>query len=271
MNTTRNSLKPQSEHSIHSCIFTAITSPAANGGVINLHHTSKSTIASLTVDDCCFHVCNSTGTTTGNYGGGAIYIDCGSLFLSSSLFIQCNSKLFGGAVYVYNNCETSKISRCSFITCQAEHGGAVMTHMGPTSSICSCCFISCKALQSGGGFYHNSNTTSSSLTLSDSLFSNNCAAYHGDRGGGGFEDHRGLAYSSKYSFAFFTGNTSPSGVGNDISIHFNELSTQNIIHCFTKTTSHSLWNTKYTGYDNWLPLDNIESPKNLKGKITSFL
>ena len=140
--------------------------------------------------------------------------------------------------------------------------------MGHASFLHSCRFISCKALQSGGGFYHNSNITSSSLTVTESFFTNNVAEYVNDtdpsytRGGGAFEDYRYVSYTSQYSFSFFSGNTAPNGVGNDISIHTTILSLNNIIHCVSKAQTDSFWNTKYEGYDDWLPLGDIRYIKN---------
>ena len=257
VNTTRNSLKVGQSHSLHSSTFTSISSSdVASGGVLYLHSDDESESTSLMVTNCIFHTCNSTATSQGVYGGGAIYIDCGFVSITHTLFFCCSSAFYGGAIYVYNNCQSSTILHCSFIACHTEHGGAVMTHMGPSSSISSSRFISCSADYVAGGFYHNSNTTASTLTLSDSLFSYNCARYEGNRGGGAFEDRRDFSYISKYSFAFFTGNRAPSGVGNDISIGCKMLETNNIIHCFTTTKEHSLWNVDDYVTD-WLQLGTL--------------
>ena len=138
-----------------------------------------------------------------------------------------------------------------------------MTYCGPSSSISSSRFISCVSEYAGGGMYHDSNTTTSTLTLSDSLFTNNCANYKFDfqkthRGGGAFEDYRQRSYISTYSFSFFSGNRATYDVGNDISIHINALLLNNILHCMTTTSSSSFWNVD-DHIDNWLPLTKINS------------
>ena len=144
-----------------------------------------------------------------------------------------------------------------------------MTWMGPTSSVSSSRFICCMALVSGGGLYHDG-YNSDTICISDSLFTNNKANSNtdGTRGGGAFEDYRTYLYTSKYSFSLFTGNTAPSGVGNDISVILTALSGSPITHCFTTTRTKSFWN-KNSYVNNWLPLTNhpldypCESIKNI--------
>ena len=138
-----------------------------------------------------------------------------------------------------------------------------MTYGGPASLISASSFISSTVPRSGGAVYHNSNDESDALTTSDCLFTNNQALYvngsddYTPRGGGAFEDFRGVPYTSKYSFSFFSRNSAPKGVGNDISIHDNKLDINNIQHCFTTNPTNSLWNTKYQGYEKWLPQGSI--------------
>ena len=111
--------------------------------------------------------------------------------------------------------------------------------------------------------YHDSDRTTSTLTLTDDLFANNRAEYNNNsdsynyRGGGAFEEYRASSYTSRYYFSFFTRNTAPKGVGNDISIHTKSLPLSNIIHCFTTRAQYSLWNTKYKTYETWLPQGSI--------------
>ena len=129
------------------------------------------------------------------------------------------------------------------------------THFGPSADISSSSFISCSAKWGGGGFYHNSHNDSSFLTLSNSLFTNN-RAYSLDthtRGGGGFEDWKANAYSSKSVFSFFSGNRAPDGVGYDISSQDHDFGLENIVHCFTTAILNSFYNHG-THVDNWLPV-----------------
>ena len=263
--TTRNSLKLTCAHSIHACIFNSISSPFSCGGVLYLHSTAKSDSTSLTVDNCIFNRCSATGNSNDAFGGGAIYLDCGSLYITSTIFNECSSLKYGGGIYAYNNCKSSSISHCSFINCGGGCGGGLMTWQGPTSSVTYSRFIFCRAGWSGGGLYHDCNTRAGFLSLSDTLFTNNRAYYQPEpvfqiRGGGAFEDFRSNSYSSTYSFSFFTGNLAPSGVGNDISIYQCTLNSNMITVCFTTTFFHSFYNTKDQGHISWLHLTLINSP-----------
>ena len=105
-----------------------------------------------------------------------------------------------------------------------------MTWRGPFSSVSSSCFLHCNALQAGGGLYQNSNLTSSSLSITNCLFTKNCAQYSGEHGGGGFEDFREGGYSSQYSYLFFSENTAPNGNGSNILIYYHKLNMNYIIH-----------------------------------------
>ena len=261
VNTTRNTLQVGRPHIVHSCIFQSISSSVSNGGVLYLHDTSRSTTTSLTVDCCIFNTCSNTQIEGERYGGGAIYIDCGTLSITSSLFHKCQSVQYGGGIYAYNNCDSATVRACNFINCAANHAGGIMTHMGPTSSISSSHFISCSAEWVGGGFYHNCKTTAGTLTLSDSLFTNNRADYEydfqsTDRGGGAFEDCRESNYTSKFSFSFFSGNRVTHGVGNDISFHYYKLDIKCFFYLFTTTKEYSVWNVDDYVTD-WLPFGTL--------------
>ena len=122
VNTQQNPLKEGVSHCIISCTFNSISSPVPRGGVLYLHHTSQSSTTSLTVDRCIFDTCNTTATATEVYGGGAIYVDCGSFYLSSSIFIQCSSKSYGGAIDAYLHCERATFFYCTFLSCHAVYG-----------------------------------------------------------------------------------------------------------------------------------------------------
>ena len=170
-------------------MFTAVSSDDPSGGVLYLHSDDESDSTSLMVNECTFDSCEATGTTSVRHGGGAIYIDCGSLSIISSVFLICKSSFYGGSVLAVNNCKSSSISYCTFIDCHAHFGGGLMTYKGPTSSIFSSRFLFCSVNFAGGGIYHDSENQSRDFTLSDSLFVGNYATFDGQRGGGAFEDH----------------------------------------------------------------------------------
>ena len=262
-NTTRNVLQLEHTHTVTCCLFNSISSPVYSGGVLYLHSQNASPSSSLTVDSSSFYECSVTAPSSSFYGGGAIYADCGSLSVFSSLFFRCSAVYDGGGVFAYRNCDSARIHSSLLVACTAEFGGAFITFYGPTSSISCSRFVSCTVSRGGGGFYHDSNLVRSSLTVSDCLFANNCANYQNGsdsynyRGGGAFEDFRGTTYISKYSFTLFSANSAPNGVGHDVSIHFNKLSISNIQYCFTTRATYSFWNNG-TYQDNelksWLPI-----------------
>ena len=132
-------------------------------------------------------------------------------------------------------------------------------HFGPPSSVSSSSFISCTAEGTGGGFFHNSPSSSSSISISNTVFTNNCADFtytEWNFGGGAFEDCHSGSYNTQLLFSFFTKNTAPIGKGNDISIVYNALSPNPLTYCFTTTSSQSFWN-QYYYEENWLPLTTI--------------
>ena len=245
---------------VTSCIFTSLTT-TDNGAAISF--TQGDT---LSVDLCTFSDCTAPHASGWYNGGGAVYSTAGSLLsLTSSTFVRCSTTSFGGGLLATKDLLNVSISFCSFFHCTADPGGAVSLFYGPSSTFISSRFISCASYLAGGGIYYDCTSNSALFCLSDSLFAHNTAESNGNplRGGGAFEDYRYYLYTSKYSFSFFTENTAPNGKGNDISIYNNELHTENIQHCFTTTTSHSLCNTKYDGYDNWLPMT--------RNKVKSFI
>ena len=240
-----------SSASFNSCTFDTL-SVTGNGGAISFSLQSHS----LTIEESLFIHCTSS------VHGGAIFVDSASdLTVKSSTFIACSATVYGGGIYVYYGCESCSILFCTFTISQAQNGGGLMVSSDFSFSLSSSRAISCDTSYSGGGMYHDSRSTHGSLTVLDSLFTNNRANYTVDkylnRGGGAFEDYRSTSYQSKYAFSFFNGNNAPDGFGHDICIHTQELSVNNIIHCFTTTQEHSLWNTKYEDYDDWLPLGTL--------------
>ena len=275
VNTERNSLKVGQSHTVRSCTFNSISSSISSGGCLFLSQNTTSPSSSLLVEGCTFNICNVTEKKTYSSGGGAIYIDCGTLSVSSSVFIACKSKKYGGAILAETHCECSTVSLCVFISCEADNGAGLMNHDGPISSVSSCRFFSCIASVSGGGLYYDCEKETTSFTVTDSLFKDNRADYTYEslfinRGGGAFEDFRTKSYSSRYSFSFFRENSAPSGVGQDISIHTKTLSLDNIIECFTTTPAKSLWNVNQN-VTNWLPQGSISFPNWILFKKTSTI
>ena len=158
-----------------------------------------------------------------------------------------------------NGCASVDVSSSYFVFCSCgTSGGGSSTHIGPSCSISSSCFVFCTANWGGGGVYHNSGSPSSSLTISDSLFTQNIAYARdrNDRGGGGFEDWRDSTYFSKCSFSFFSDNSAPNCVGYDICSHERDFGLENIVQCFTTTTLNSFYNHG-SHVENWLALTNI--------------
>ena len=249
---------PSESAAVLSCSFTRLTS-GCNGGAISFTYGTT-----LSLDKCIFMSCSNSVSNSSSNGGGAVFINHGALSVSSSLFISCITPSYGGGIHAYTGCSSSSVSFSAFIECEADHGGGLSTYCGPASTSYSTRIISCTTSKVGGGMYHDSNLATHTLTIRGNLFSNNRAEYINEtdsynyRGGGAFEEFRLSPYTSHYYFSFFTRNTAPNGVGQDISVVLNSLVTDNIQHCFTTTSLHSLWNLEYTGYDNWLPLGDMK-------------
>ena len=265
-NTERNSLQLDVSHSVTSCTFNSISSSVLSGGVLYIHYEGTSE-TSLTVQSCMFFFCNTTTEFSAGYGGGAIYMDSGTLLsVTSSTFISCSTKSYGGAIYSKLNCKACIVSQSSFISCSSDHGAGLMSYHGPTLSVSSSQFVSCIVTRFGCGIYHDSTISSSNFRLTDSLFTGNQAksGTNNTRGGGAFEDYRATTYRSTYLFSYFTGNTAPYGKGYDISIQINALSNSPVTHCLTTTPpQQSFWN--YRSYvNNWLLLSimNMGIPQN---------
>ena len=262
INATQNNLQLSQDHIIASCQFTAISSSVPKGGVIYLHSDGYSDSTSLTIINSLFQLCNTTLPYVLQDGGGAIYVDCGSLCVISCTFLSCSTHSYGGAIYAQTHCRSCSASDCMFISCISRIGGGLMTLYGPSSFASSSCFIACVAEWSGGGLYHDSQSTSTSAAVTNLLFTRNRADYkyeyqRNNRGGGAFEDFTSAAYTSTYCFSFFIQNKATYGVGHDISIVSHAFVHSPFTQCFTTTSSNSVWNRGYAGYESWLPLTNI--------------
>ena len=222
----------------------------------------NSPTGTLTLTSSLFEKCSCTVDLEAYCGGGAVCLNSGYLDADSSTFIACSSSYFGGGILAQNNCISSRVLSCDFISCNGCYGGGLNTFFGPSATTTSSRFISCTVSKGGGGLYHDSHNDSSWIKISNCLFTNNCANYcNGSdnfrpRGGGAFEDYRNEEYDYHYSFSFFSGNTAPYGIGNDISIYSNYIQLTEVEHCFTTTRTNSLWN-KDLHVDNWLPQANI--------------
>ena len=205
---------------------------------------------------CTFLSCNSTNSFTGTDGGGAIFSNSASLLsVTSSVFVSCLADSMGGGVFATENCQQSHLSLCRFFLCDADYGGGTSTHNGPISEILSSHFISCESSEAGGGFYHNG-LPDQYVKTSNCLFAHNIA-HSSSRGGGGFEDGRSSKHTIQFLFSFFTANRAPTGIGNDITIHKNAVTSSPFTHCFRTSASNSFWNNgSYADY--WLPLTNCK-------------
>ena len=252
------------QHSFSSCTFTSLTS-SDNGGAIYF-----SSGNSLYIESCKFSNCRTSKPFNDWHGGGAVFINCGTLSIISSIFHCCTTSTYGGGVYAMKISTSSIVLLSSFILCDGDYGGGLMTFWKSTSSVFSSRFLLCTVKHAGGALYHDSDKQTSYFSLSDSLFANNSANYSGTRGGGAFEDNRSVTYNSTYSFCFFRGNNAPNGNGKDISIQDKPITQYSIVHCLTTTTSHSLWNKKYTGFENWLPFGNILNLQSQRMKYTHY-
>ena len=221
-----------------SCIFDTLTS-SSNGGAVSFLSGKM-----LTVVDCLFSGCTTSIRYSYSNGGGAICIESGTFSIISSVFISCTTLSYGGGIFVHDGSQSSTVTFCTFIDCKADHGGGLTTYYGPSSTVLSNIFLSCSAYSFGGGVFHDG-LKSHFISLSNSLFADNKANSDNDRnrGGGGFEDYRDSAYTSTYSFCFFSRNTAVRGVGYDVCAHDNKLDIHNIIHCFTITNPEvAFWN-----------------------------
>ena len=242
-----------SSASFYSCIFLSLCADV-NGGAI--HFTCS---GALSLSACLFsHCCTNVSLVSFN-GGGAVCVESGSLVISSTAFIRCESESYSGGVLAERDATSSEVSHCEFIGCEGMSGAGIMTYYGLSSSVFSSFFIDCHASWCGGGLYHDSDQDFHSLTLSNLLFSENSAKYKNNsdsantRGGGAFEDYRTGSYSSTYTFIFFTGNEATNSVGNDVSAIKHKHTLSPITACYTTNTFHSFWNTASEGYVNWLP------------------
>ena len=215
------SLPTTASVSFTSCMFDTLVS-AQNGAAI--FFTSSHT---LTIISSIFQNCSANVPAQSLYGGGAVCVEAGDLVARGNVIINCNAPYYAGGILAQNSCISSVISLCTFVLCRARFGGGLMTHFGPTSSVDSCRFVSCTGDVSGGGYYHNSDKDNSSISISNSLFANNCANDSDDgvanRGGGGFENYWQVKYLSSFYFIFFSGNIAKKGTGNDITVNIFSL------------------------------------------------
>ena len=237
-----------SSYSFISCSFTSLTSPVSGGAVA---FTCGST-NSLT--DCTFNLCSTSVSADTYTGGGAVFSSSGTLSAISCTFLSCSSSCFGGGLFGTKDGISTSAFECVFVECTAEYsGGGICTHYGSSSDVFSSRFLSCECMHCGGGVYHN-NEAGYPIKISGSLFRKNVAKWSaGSRGGGAFEDCKTGTYQTHLLFSFFTLNTAPNGVGNDMSVINKLFDTNNILDCFTTTTFHSFWN--HDNYiDNWLLL-----------------
>ena len=249
-----SSLSIEGDYSFTSCTFTGLTSDDIGGGAIYFTLTGHLTLISCIFEQCNARVCNQEFL-----GGGAVYVESGSLVAISNTFTECSSGSFSGGLLAQTTCISSTVSLCAFISCTAQFGGGLMTYRGPPSSILSTCFITCIGSFAGGGLYHDSEKKKSSIFISDSLFINNSAddidSSNSDIGGGGFKDYRTEDYASKYSFSFFSRNVAKKGVGHDITSNANSVPESSVAHCFTTTAENSFCNAG-VDQNGWLLLDD---------------
>ena len=252
-----------SSASFTSCTFASLTANGNGGAIYSASSGTLSIISSL------FTHCSTTVGIAMYNGGGAVCVESPSFICTSNLFLSCSSHYCGGAILAERSCASSDISLCTFINCKGSHGGGLMTFLGPSSYVSSTCFISCIGEYVGGGIYHDSFTNVQHCII-NCLFTKNSAKYgnssdsYQTRGGGAFEDFRSFNYTSQYSFSFFSRNTAPTGVGDDISIYCYELCTENIFYCFTTNIKHSLWNKQYEDYEDWLDIRTLLSLNTLE-------
>ena len=244
--------------SFPTCTFSCL-STTENGGAISFMCWS-----SLSVKECIFLDCSTSVSLGDESGGGAVHVyTCSTFVLTSSRYFRCTSTCYGGGLFFHQTCVSSTVSSCSFLFCIAEHRRPLITYRGPTSSVSSSRFVYCTGLTSGGGVYHDSRSRTRNVHILDSLFTNYYAnvlvANSGMHAGGGFEDYRSNAYTSNYSFSFFTRNTTLNGRDHDVSIIINALPDNSMICSVTSTSFHSFWNKKDEDYEIWLPWTNVLS------------
>ncbi|KAK2955646.1 hypothetical protein BLNAU_9336 [Blattamonas nauphoetae] len=112
---------------------------------------SKST---LTVTQCFFHKCTSTGD--GDDGGAISVSGTNShspITISSSSFTECENTGTGNnfAGSVFCSCKsTVSISDCMFENSHSLYGGAISLRSFPHATLSNCAFVSCSASDYGG-------------------------------------------------------------------------------------------------------------------------
>jgi hypothetical protein len=152
------------------------------GGILNFYGST------LTISGCTL-----SGNSAGNGGavanyGAALHIVNSTLSGNKAIWVSAIPSGNGGAVYSQLGVSNVTMTGCTFSNNSAVYqGGAVWTHctQGNTMTIKSCSFsgnvthLNSSYFSYGNDIYNLAGTLASSLTVSDSVFSNN-TPYHFD-------------------------------------------------------------------------------------------
>lgn len=167
--------------------FESCTATSDDGGVIHSHNTvtvtnSTFTHCTATIDGGAIYssgtvtvtssVFESCTTPIASYcTGGAIYSGSGTVMvINSSTFESCKAG-DGGAIYSGGNIT---VTNSTLTSCTARDGGAIFSS-GTFTVINSSTFNSCTATTSYGGAIHTQSSSSSSFTVTNSMF-DSCTA-----------------------------------------------------------------------------------------------
>ena len=159
--------------SVDSETFTRGDDLWQKGGAIWVE-SEKCTVSSTTISNCLFNGCVNNAIGTGEFGGGAIYVQNVKLECSHCNFTKCKAQRGrGGAIFAKDGSEV-KITWSNFSECQTMtrfndtislgSGGAIYCHYLDCSRTQ---FQGCTASGDGGSIYISENVERPSLSLID--------------------------------------------------------------------------------------------------------
>jgi hypothetical protein len=183
---------------IQNCIFRNNTASDEGGAIYN------SSSGSLVITDCTFSGNSAAhgNPAAGVYGGGgAIYVAKSSAVITKCVFDGNNvPNGSGGAISISSG--SSRITGCKFNTNTGYFGGAVYT--ASSTAIISKCLFGANSSTGQGGALYASPSSSTSVTVNDSIFAGNISGNNG-----GAIDGNG--YNINLNDCVFAGNAAVNG------------------------------------------------------------
>ena len=128
---------------ISNSTFKGSSLPSPHMGVIFLKMTTGK------IYNCYFENYNLTASTS--YSAGAIYCDGSEFGIENCTFVNCSSKISGGAIYW----KGGSIYNCTFVNCSSKTSGGAIYWNGEKGFIYNCTFVNCSSKTSGGAIYWN--------------------------------------------------------------------------------------------------------------------